>query len=170
LPNATIITRKSAVSSKGAIMLKSLHHVGVAVKDMERSLAFYQKTLGATVGLDIEMDIPEFGAGVGIPGAKARVVFLQIPGLPQQFELLEYRSPSGRPMPPDHSNNTLGSAHVAFQVADIKETYELFVKKGVHFISKPSAFPADHPVLGGVAFCFFQDPDGTLLELIQVPQ
>ena len=26
-------------------------------------------------------------------------------------------------------------------------------------MSKPSIFPSDHPVLGGVGFCYFRDPD-----------
>jgi glyoxylase I family protein len=151
-------------------MLKSLYHVGMVVEDMARSLAFYQEMLGGTVGLDLAMDLPEFGAGVGIPDTKARIVFLQLPGISSQVELIQYLSPIRKHTASNPSSDTPGRAHVAFQVTDIQETYDSFQKKGVKFLSKPSVFPADHPQLGGVAFCYFQDPDGGLLELIEAPE
>ena len=114
------------------------------------------------------MDLPQFGAGVGIPGAKARIVFLQIPGLSPSIELIQYISPDGKRA--DLSSIGFGNTHVAFLVADIEQTHRDFKQKGVHFLSEPSAFPPDHPLLGGVKFCYFRDPDGALLELIQVPQ
>lgn len=150
-------------------MIKSLHHIGIAVEDMTRSLDFYQNRLGATVALDLRMDLPEFGSGVGIANAKARIVFLEIPGMSSQLELIHYTSPAGKPALGDSSGNTFGRIHAALQVSDIKRSYESLSAKGVQFVSKPSAFPGDHPVLGGVAFCYFRDPDGALLELIQLP-
>jgi glyoxylase I family protein len=149
-------------------MLKGLHHVGIVVEDMARSLGFYETVLGGTIGLDLLMDLPQFGAGVGIPGAKARIVFLQIPGLSPAIELIQYTSPIGKRT--DLSSIGFGSTHVAFHVADIEQTQRDFNQKGVRFLSGPSAFPPDHPLLGGVKFCYFRDPDGALLELIQVPQ
>jgi catechol 2,3-dioxygenase-like lactoylglutathione lyase family enzyme len=151
-------------------MLKSLHHVGIVVEDMARSLGFYQSVLGAAVALDLVMDLPEFGQGVGIPGAKARIVFLQVPELSPQIELIQYSSPRGTRLAGDSSSNSFGNTHIAFRVADIGRIHKSFTEKGVDFVSKPSAFPADHPILGGVKFCYFRDPDGALLELIEVPQ
>jgi catechol 2,3-dioxygenase-like lactoylglutathione lyase family enzyme len=123
-------------------MLKGLDLVGVVVEDMAR--------------------------GVGIPGAKARIVFLQIPGLSPSIELIQYTSPIGKRT--DLSSIGFGSTHVAFHVADIEQTHRDFNQQGVRFLSAPSAFPPDHPLLGGVKFYYFQDPDRALLELIQVPQ
>ncbi len=153
---------------KGIYMLKGLHHVGIVVEDMARSLAFYETVLGGTIGLDLMMDLPQFGAGVAIPGAKARIVFLQIPGLSSSVELIQYHSPMGKRT--DLSSIGFGNTHVALHVADIEQTHRDFDQRGVHFLSGPSAFPSDHPLLGGVKFCYFRDPDGALLELIQVPQ
>jgi glyoxylase I family protein len=149
-------------------MLKALHHVGIVVEDMARSLGFYETVLGGTIGLDLLMDLPQFGAGVGIPGAEARIVFLQIPGLSPSIELIQYSSPVGKRT--DLSSIGFGNTHVAFHAVDIEQTHRAFKQKGVRFLSEPSAFPPDHPLLGGVKFCYFQDPDGALLELIQVPQ
>ncbi len=151
-------------------MIQSLHHIGVVVQDMERSLAFYRDVLGATVALDISTDLAEFGNGVGIAGARARIVFLQIPGMSSQLELLQYASPAGKRVAGESSGNVLGRIHAALQVGDIKRAYENLRAKGVEFVSKPSIFPAADPVLGGVGFCYFRDPDGALLELIQLPQ
>ncbi len=149
-------------------MLKGLHHVGVVVEDMARSLGFYETVLGGTIGLDLLLDLPQFGAGVGIPGAKARIVFLQIPGFSTAIELIQYHSPIGKHT--GLSSIGFGNTHMAFQVANIEQTHRDFTQKGVRFLSEPSAFPPDHPLLGGVQFCYLQDPDGTLMELIQVPQ
>ncbi|MCI0426856.1 MAG: VOC family protein [Acidobacteria bacterium] len=150
-------------------MLKSLHHVGIVVEDMARSLIFYQSQLGGVVALDLMMDLPEFGHGVGIPGAKARIVFLQIPELSSQIELIQYSSPPGKRMRGGFSSNSIGSTHVAFLVADLNRVHKSFSERGVSFVSPPSALPADHPRLGGVKFCYFRDPDGALLELIELP-
>jgi glyoxylase I family protein len=152
-------------------MVKNIHHAGVIVEDMARSLAFYQTTLGATVGLDLMMDLPTFGQGVGIAGATARIVFLQFPELSASLELIQYLSPAGKrvvsePMP----NGIGGNAHVAFRVDDIFAVHKSFTEKGVRFVTAPAVFPPDHPQLGGVKFCYFRDPDGALLELIEVPQ
>jgi glyoxylase I family protein len=151
-------------------MLKSFHHVGIVVEDMARSLAFYQSVLGGIIALDLAMDLREFGEGVGIPGAKARVIFLQIPGLSPQIELLQYSSGAGKRVARDSSSTRPGNTHAAFLVTDIARVYNDFNQKGAHFISKPSAFPAGHPLLGGVKFCYFQDPDGALLELVEFPR
>jgi glyoxylase I family protein len=149
-------------------MLKNLHHVGIVVEDMTRSLRFYQTVLGGTIGLDLMMDLPEFARGVGIGGAKARIIFLQIPELSSQVELIQYTSPVGKRMT-NHLRTEFGTTHLAFRVADIASVHKTFTEKGVHFDSAPSSFPADHPLLGGVKFCYFRDPDGALLELIEVP-
>lgn len=151
-------------------MLKGFHHMGIVVEDMARSLGFYEKVLGGTIGLDLMMDLPQFGAGVGIPGAKARIVFLQIPGLSPQVELIQYISPAGKQTAGDFSPTAFGTTHLAFLVGDIEQVYRDLNQKGVRFTSKPSAFPAEHPLLGGVKFCYFRDPDGAVLELIEVPQ
>lgn len=149
-------------------MLKGLHHVGIVVEDMVRSLGFYETVLGGKIGLDLMMDLPQFGAGVGIPGASARIVFLQIPGLSPSVELIQYISPAGKRV--DLPSTGFGSTHVAFLVADIEQTHHDLKQKGVHFTSGPSGFPADHALLGGVKFCYFRDPDGALLELIEAPE
>lgn len=150
-------------------MVKSIHHAGIVVEDMARSLKFYQAILGGTVGLDLMMDLPAFGQGVGIAGAKARIVFLQLPELAPQIELIQYVSPAGKRMTSDILANGIGNSHVAFQVDDITGVHKSFTEKGVRFISAPSSFPAEHPLLGGVKFCYFRDPDGALLELIELP-
>ena len=151
-------------------MIRSLHHIGIAVEDMARSLGFYQAKLGATVALDLLMELPQFGNGVGIPNAKARIVFLQVPEMASQIELIQYISPAEKSSAANSPSNTVGRIHAALLVSDIQSAYENFSAKGVDFVSKPSAFPADHPILGGVSFCYLRDPDGALLELIQLPQ
>ena len=150
-------------------MVITVHHFGVAVQDMERSLAFYKNALGATIGLDLGMELPAFGRGVGIPGAQARVVFLQVPGMAPQLELIQYLTPQGRAGGAAADVPIFGTIHAALQVGDIQRAYEELQAKGVRFDSQPSRFPADHPLLGGVAFCYFRDPDGALLELIEFP-
>ncbi len=50
-------------------MLKEVHHTGLSVADMEKSLGLYRDTLGMEVEWDLTIkDIPAFGTFIGLPG------------------------------------------------------------------------------------------------------
>jgi catechol 2,3-dioxygenase-like lactoylglutathione lyase family enzyme len=105
--------------------LKAVHHVGLVVRDLDRSIWFYHDVLGLQFANEPTpwFDGPELEKGVGVPGATLRQVSLWV-GENSTMELIEYGNrpaSSTAPVP----NNFLGAAHVCFMVDDVDVGVEL---------------------------------------------
>jgi len=150
-------------------MFKGWHHICINVSDLERSLKFYTEILGLKVTLRADIDDAEISRAIAIPGAKIAAAFLEVPGTPTLIEMFEYVSGAGRSLPEDRMSSDIGVQHVAFQVDDIDEAYQRLKSKGVSFLTEPITVPQDEPNFAGGRICFFSDPDGTTLELLQRP-
>jgi catechol 2,3-dioxygenase-like lactoylglutathione lyase family enzyme len=145
--------------------MRGIHHTGIIVSDLERSVDFYQDVLGLEMATEPSPvnDDPELGRGLGVPGAALRTVTFSVGD--GTLELLEYsapESPIDTPMP----QNALGSHHLAFLVDDIEAKMGELETKGVRFFSRPNTI--DEGVLAGWRWAYFTDPDGITLELVEV--
>ena len=145
--------------------MQGVHHTGIIVSDLERSIDFYHGVLGLEFANEPSpvFDDPELGRNVGVPGAKLRQVTLRAGD--DLVELLEYTqppSPIDEPLP----QNALGSHHVGFLVDDIEAKVAELEAKGVRFFSGVNAI--DEGVLAGWRWVYFADPDGITLELVEV--
>ncbi|WZH53728.1 MAG: VOC family protein [Nocardioides alkalitolerans] len=145
-------------------------HFSFTVADLDRSVAFYADLLRMELVHRQEQDNAYTRSLVGFPDARLRVAQLAVPGQPRgvsshDLELVEYVVP--RAEPTDTTRNRPGSAHLAFAVADAPATYERLRAAGVTFVSPPQAITAG--VNRGGYTCYFLDPDGITLELVQVP-
>ena len=69
---------------------------------------------------------------------------------------------SDKPIP----NNYLGAAHVCFLVDDIRANKAELESKGVEFYSDVNV--VDEGPLAGWRWCYFSDPDGLTLELVEI--
>jgi catechol 2,3-dioxygenase-like lactoylglutathione lyase family enzyme len=149
-----------------AIELQAVHHVGLVVKDLDRSIYFYHDILGLPFANEVTpwFDGPQLERGVGVPGATLRQTSLWV-GENSTMELIEYGN-----RPRDNTthipNNHLGAAHVCFKVADINATKAELESKGVVFYSDVNV--VDDGPLAGWRWCYFSDPDGLALELVEV--
>lgn len=145
--------------------MKALHHVGITVKDLERSIRFYHDVLGLDFVNEPSpwFDGPDLGPAVGVPGAALRQVSLKLGET--TVELLEYRSPpsvTDRPL----LSNDIGASHFAFLVDDIRAKKAELEAKGIEFFSGINV--VDEGVLAGWRWVYFADPDGYPLELVEV--
>jgi catechol 2,3-dioxygenase-like lactoylglutathione lyase family enzyme len=145
--------------------IHGVHHTGIIVSDLERSIDFYHGILGLEFANEPSpvFDDPGLGPKVGVPGAALRQVTLKAGD--HQVELLEYTappSPIDAPMP----QNALGAHHVGFRVDDIDAKVRELKDKGVEFLGDVSA--VDEGVLAGWRWVYFRDPDGISLELVEV--
>src|SRR2546426_10986253 len=90
-----------------------LHHVGLTVSDLDRSLAFYQDVLELELLEILDVTGPDIGRAVDVEGARLRIAFLRLAGL--QLELLDYIEPEQRVY--ERRNSDVGAAHVCFRVS-----------------------------------------------------
>lgn len=146
--------------------LHSVHHTGIIVKNLDRSIYFYHDILGLEFSNEPSpwFEGDDLAQAVGVPGAKLRQVCLKV-GEDAILELLEYANrPAGNDTPVQQ--NYLGAMHLAFKVDDIQATCEDLKAKGVTFLSEPNT--VDEGVLAGWRWVYFHDPDLIPLELVQV--
>ncbi len=148
------------------IELQAVHHVGLVVSNLDRSIYFYHDILGLPFANEPTewFDGPDLARGVGVPGATLRQTSLWV-GENSTMELIEYGN-----RPADNTthipNNHLGAAHVCFKVHDIRATKAELEAKGVVFYSDVNV--VDEGPLAGWRWCYFSDPDGLALELVEV--
>lgn len=138
-----------------------MHHVGITVRDLDASLAWYQHVFGVTPEWVAEGSGPELSVAVGVPDASLRFAFLRFGSC--VVELLCYDNE--REEEYNRSNADVGSAHVCIHVADLQATYEDLRGKGVEFLAPPLLI--EEGPLEGCSFVYFQDPNGVTLELFQ---
>lgn len=147
-----------------------LHHVAIAVKDMERSLAFYRDTLGLTLFQDEVISGPDVDTGLMESGAKVRMVLLA-DEVGNMIEMLGWQSPPVRERPPEHLKFTsTGLVEVCFMVSDLEKVEEDLARKGFNFRTPVWRFGSDLDSYGGAEarIRYVVDPDGVQVELIQV--
>jgi len=146
------------------VAIRGVHHTGIIVKDLDRSIYFYHDLLGLEIQSEPSpwFSGPELARGVGVPGASLRQVNLTTgDGV---VELLEYGNrPDGDDTVPPQ--NRLGSSHVALRVDDIAATVADLAAKGIGFLTAPNS--VDEGTLAGWRWNYFLDPDGYTVELVE---
>jgi glyoxylase I family protein len=147
----------------GAITI--LDHLAVTVSDMDRSLAFYRDLLGLR---EVERHLLEgetISRMAGKAGVVMQVVRLAAPDTPGVLlDLQQYLAPPGRVS--DARLGDVAQAHFCFGVADLAAVYRDLKARGVEFVSEPVGFDLEW---GIVHVVFLEDPDGFVIELMQVP-
>lgn len=149
-------------------MIVGIAHIAFSVTEIDRTIEFYTKVLGMklqakgrekndTLGTAI------FGTKWGINQQHADIAYAVIKIGDTNVEFIEYRDPKGQPY---HKNPSIaGSAHLAFKVDDIEEMRKKLETAGVEFHSPINDFIKDGKIEW--KWCYFRDPDGIILELVQ---
>lgn len=139
---------------------KKICHINLVVSNMEDSINFYTNNLGFRITFDNIIQSKAIANGAGFDDVTARIVMLELGAKQTILELFHYIYPEGS-VRPVVDPNTIGQGHFAIEVTDIEDLYLDLCDKGVNFLSEPQK------VTDGVKFCYFRDPDGALLELIE---
>lgn len=140
--------------------MKGLHHVGIPVRDIERSLQWYRDVLGLEAEFEARAEGPDVSRNVQLENAKLRFAFIPVGN--SILELLEYESPVGDDF--GLRNCDVGAVHVCFEVDDIDSLYAELTARGVQFSVEPQRQSGP---IEGQRCCYFRDPDGIQLELWQ---
>jgi len=125
-----------------------LDHIGIAVKDLQESLKFYEEILGLKCeGTEV------------VEEQRVKVAFLPVGDT--EVELLESTDAEG-PIAKFIEKKGEGIQHLAFRVDNIEAAIEEMKEKGVKMIDEKPRYGA-----GGarIAFCHPKSTNGILVEL-----
>ena len=145
--------------------IKGFHHISLSVENVDKSIAFYRDYFGCELlpggGMRSGKEVSE---GVGVPNAELKNFKLRAPNSDVIIELIEYVSVKGKPLAPHHISD-FHIAHTCFIVDDLDKTHELLGAKDVKFLSPPVVVAQT-----GAKFNYAYDPDGNMIELVQLPK
>ena len=150
-------------------MIRAVDHINIVVTELERSLRFYTEVLGFRRTKEAYLEGEWIDRIVGLPGVKARAVFIVAPAGEPRIELLEYFAPKGTASSANSHSNTPGLRHIALRVDDMNATVARLRAAGVQVFSDPVRVPpgvVQHDA-GEKTLVYFLDPDGVILELAQ---
>ena len=129
--------------------LKRVDHVGIAVKNLDESVNFYESLGFKATGYEV------------VAEQKVKVAFL--PCGDSEIELLESTEPDG-PIARFIEKNGPGIQHVAIRVDDIDKALEELKAKEVRLIDQTPRYGAGN---ARIAFVHPKATGGVLLELTQ---
>ena len=135
-------------------MIGPLNHVGIAVPNIEKAIAFYRDVLGAT---QITEPRP-------LPPQGVTFAFVDLPS--GQVELIE---PYGENSPVSKfldRNPKGGQHHICFEVEDIHAAVKEMTAKDMRVLNKPRIGAHGTPVV----FLHPGDAGGVLIELMETPK
>jgi catechol 2,3-dioxygenase-like lactoylglutathione lyase family enzyme len=147
-------------------------HININVSNLERSITFYQKLgfqlfipaipyLGLTTKTEaVTLQRPS-ACALGVPeNTRGRACIMQLDAGFPKIDLIEF---DAKQQNDPLTNTDLGLVRICLVSQNLKQDYEQLTALGVEFISPPLK---DDGCLADVAVC--RDPDGTLIELLQV--
>lgn len=135
-------------------------HIGLCVRDIERSTEFYCAALGfSEVGRMIVQD-DATARLLDVPGLILDLVYLERDGF--RLELLGYSAPGTIGDNAPRAMNALGFTHLSFRVDDPDRLVETITRLGGRlYAERTTVFGAGNRGL------MLTDPDGNWLELIE---
>jgi catechol 2,3-dioxygenase-like lactoylglutathione lyase family enzyme len=144
---------------------EALHHVGVSVGDLERSIAFWERLLETSARDRRVLQGPGVGALVGYQGVRIDSCWFDLPG-GVALELVHYLD---RPEAA-HNPGTAhpGSVHVCLKVEDMDVAHAHALACGAEPVSAAPIEVAAGP-RAGTRIAYVRTPDGGTIELFQPP-
>jgi catechol 2,3-dioxygenase-like lactoylglutathione lyase family enzyme len=140
-----------------------LDHIGFAVGNLDRATDWYTRFFGEPPVMRKVWDVEYLGRVLGYPGAKIECAFWELPG-GTTLELIEYLEPAAGVV--DMETYNAGNAHLCLVVDDLDADLERLRSElgvtGVEAVEIPWG-----PYAGGKA-CYFRDPDGISIQLMQL--
>ncbi|SMP67451.1 methylmalonyl-CoA epimerase [Neorhodopirellula lusitana] len=133
--------------------VRSLNHIGIAVRSLDEQKTFYGETLGA-----------EYEGTEDVPSQKVKVAFYKLNDV--RLELLEPTDPES-PIAKFIEKRGEGMHHMAFTVDDLQARIDELKSEGLRMIDQTPRPGAHHMQ---IAFIHPKSSGGVLTELCQPPQ
>lgn len=122
-------------------------HISIRASDMDRSIAFYRDLMGMV--LDRRREIPQNRAEIAFLKDTKGSFFLELTHYDDQKEFIQA----------EYMKRTFD--HLAFKVEDLRGLVDRVKQEGFTVTDEPFELSPGHWL------AFIEDPDGTLIELIQ---
>lgn len=148
------------MSGGAYVRIRSISHAGLTVRDFEKAVKWYYDMFGLRLVSEqvlekeqVEMLYPLYG----IHNTRIRLGFLRAPkgGVIEIFEFTPVLDAQKTVW------NRPGLTHFALDVKNVNKWYNTLKEKGVYFFSGPQN-------TDGTDWVFLKDPDGNLIELIDL--
>ena len=136
----------------------------LSTPDLERSLAFFEQTLGLRRTSDDLVHCAEHERLWGLEGPAVRTAVLDAGGI--ALELAEYSDPVPNPWPPGYRISDQGLLNVAFTfdgLEGFRDAVRRLSDAGYRFNCRPIAIP------GVVGLTYLNDDQGFSVELLHLP-
>ncbi len=145
-------------------MIKGFNHTSFTVTDIDRAVRFWTATLGFEAR-SVSPRAGDWQARVtGVPGAELNVAHLY--GYGAHIEFIQYTS--GASPAPRISPSMACAAHVCLEVSGIEETWKRLIAAGAS--AQGEVALVDNGPVRGLKAGYLRDPEGILIELIEVPE
>lgn len=159
-----IVINPDATIYDSPTTLLGVNHIGLSVKDLDATLAFYQQATGyKLIHREKVSGNPAADTLFGVDDVSYEIAVLEAPNM--LFELIEFAHNADQP---DRRMPVYGPGmtHTCFQSASNNSGYDLFVSEGADMLSRGEG-PVD---LGGygVTYAYAYDPEGNMFELEQL--
>jgi len=146
--------------------LERLYHTVVNARDLDESVAFYTR-LGFEV-LDDRRHVewPDFVATIfGMKKAKGAGVLMVLPSDPNgpMIDIIQWKEPEAKIDAIPVADGAVPRI-IAFRVKNVRKAYDALTAQGVRFTRDLFT----HPELGIIGSCCCYDPNGNLIELIEL--
>lgn len=139
------------------VRIARLGHVGLTVRDIDRTIEFYSRYLGMRLTEKFEYPEEKIGHGVAV----AAGAFIRCDTTHHELSIFRLRKdilPDDAPAAPRYG---FGLHHIAFELAtpeDLKALFRKMTEGGVEIVNSRKGGPGNQPRF------YARDPDGNLLE------
>ena len=106
--------------------MAELFHIGLTVKDIERSIAFYRDVAGMSAGEVFVGGSKEFDTLTNNTNAKLKVTYMTAGSF--MLQLIEYTAAGGSVL--DLHHNNVGSPHISLYVPDVEAKLAELQRRG----------------------------------------
>ncbi len=138
-----------------------IDHINIVVKDLEKAKEFFLDLGFIITKPQDTLEGKWLETLSGLQNVKAEYVALGFPNRETNLELMQFYTPIGNTEPNISRLNQIGMRHLAREVEHIEEHVKKLKAKGFIFFSEIQVYK------GQKKLCYFQGPEGIILELAE---
>ncbi len=141
-------------------MVKEFLHVGIGVKDLEKSVRFYTEVMGMEEEYRTHNEGEKISRIVGVKDVDMDVCVVKKSNV--RIELLDYKNDGLKKQNKHIGQAEPGLIHLAFLVDDVDKEYERIMSLGFEFNAPPMVARENGPKI-----TYFKGPDNVVIEIFE---